>query len=788
MHVMKARTSTPASWIVVAGVLVLGCVRVERGPSPPTPRVSRVKQAPASEASPLEWCPPPTAGPVFCEPNGAPERYVVGLGKDHGWERADWVELTGAGDERIAYALVAEAHGTSVKVEPAVQRRPVALGGMRARKVPRDEALRLGKHFGRVLKVEGKRVRVDLGRADGLVVGDSFVVTGTQWDGQDLGRVRVVEVDEVFAWAVVDVQTASLHPGLGLRHVQTAVTGPGAEVTVVVADFDAKDPAEATRSSGRAFARKFAGELHTAASGAPGWTVRYDETVSVPSGVSKAVHEIVREAGLRARADLVVWGSLRCGRAGCAQLAAVRPERFGPAEGPAGPRERDRSGLQDAAEATALHGMLMFTAQRYGDARYHLARALGHGELRGDDVRRALVRLAYAAFVVGQVDQARAAAQALAQDEVAHWRESGEAELARIELRTGEVQSARARLADLAKSDDVEMQSYALHMLGMLEAQQGKPEEARRLLTQSLALKKAKRDEQGEAASLHQLAILEEQHGNIDEARHLHARSLALKRSNHDKKGEAASLHALAMLAAQQGKVDEARRLYAQSLELFRYVRDVEGEAASLCELAILDARQGRVDEAGRLCARSLELDRSINNKQGEAASLHQLAIVAAKQGRIDEARHLYTRSLALYRDVHDAEGEAASLHELAVLAAKQGKVAEARHLHARSLEIHQRSKNLHGVLVVRHSLATMELEAGNVPAAQREFEEILATARASQDALTVANTLVQLGSIDERNGDRAAARGRWTEARTLFTRLKMPAEVEQIEGRLAGL
>ena len=747
----------------------------------------------------LHGCPAPTRGPAYCVPGNVPESYVVGLSLKHGWERGDRIELSNAAGERLAYAQVAEAYASSVKVATVVQRRPADLGGAQARKVPREESLRLGKHFGRVLDIRGGRVRMDLGRSDGLAPGDSYAILGPQWNAEDLGRVRVTEVDDLVAWAVVDVQRISLYPGLEVRFVQGVVMGPAAKVTVLVANFDSDDSSEQTTNVGRAFAKHFAAELAEAAKGMSGWSVRYEETATVRLGVAEeAAHAQAKELGLRHGADLVVWGSMRCSVEACAlpRYTAVRPERLGtlPGQSLTVWRALDRGGLvaqRGSTEATALLGTLTFAAQRYGDAAYYLQKALTEGSLGRDDARIVRMHLAYASFTVGQVDQARKVAQTLARDEDLSWRERGEVELARIESSTGPVASARRRLQALAASNDPSMKSHALHLLAMLEAQQGRMDEARRLNSQSLELQRRVGDVQGEAASLHLLADMEAQQGKADQARPLYAQSLALYRGIGNVQGEATSLHLRAVLEAHQGKVDEARRLYTQSLELYRRVGDVKGEASSLIDLASLEDQQHHEVEAHRLGVLSLELHRRIGDLRGEAASLRILADTEMRMAFHDEvrninklngeleacgkpktkndwlrrlpdipfskkgeARRLYIQSLELERRIGNVKGEATSLDKLARLEAQENLFNQRnRQQYTEFIEDYRRIGDAQCEAVALHQLALLEAHQGKAEEARRLHAQSLKLRGNIGDVEGVLWTRLSLANLDFQGG-----------------------------------
>ncbi len=117
-------------------------------------------------------------------------------------------------------------------------------------------------------------------------------------------------------------------------------------------------------------------------------------------------------------------------------------------------------------------------------------------------------------------------------------------------------------------------------------------------------------DRRGLSASLHALAGIEAAQGNPGEARRLLQRSQQKLEALGDARGLSASLHALAGIEAAQGNLGEARRLYARSIALFEGVSDMAGRAASLAMLARLEAAAGNREHAlelAREAVRDLE-------------------------------------------------------------------------------------------------------------------------------------------------------------------------------------
>ena len=114
-------------------------------------------------------------------------------------------------------------------------------------------------------------------------------------------------------------------------------------------------------------------------------------------------------------------------------------------------------------------------------------------------------------------------------------------------------------------TDDARTRGHRAYKTAILAYNRGDFPEARRLLSESIAVKEDLGDRSGRAASLHQLAIIEHDQGNLAETRRLSTESIALLDELGDHKGRAASLHQLAIIEHAQGNFADARRANASS-------------------------------------------------------------------------------------------------------------------------------------------------------------------------------------------------------------------------------
>jgi predicted ATPase/Tfp pilus assembly protein PilF len=190
------------------------------------------------------------------------------------------------------------------------------------------------------------------------------------------------------------------------------------------------------------------------------------------------------------------------------------------------------------------------------------------------------------------------------------------------------------------------------------------------------------------AKALHGAGTLAWAQGEYPGARRLLEESLAIRRKLSDNWGIAATLNNLGLVARSQGDYASARSLYEEGLTLFRELDDKWSIAAALNNLGNVAYVQGDYASARSLSEESLATCRELGDKWGIASSLANLGNVAYVQGEYASARSLYEESLAIRRELEDSWTIAHSLNNLGNVAYVQGEYAAAHSLYKESLAI----------------------------------------------------------------------------------------------------
>src|SRR6266568_2614144 len=136
------------------------------------------------------------------------------------------------------------------------------------------------------------------------------------------------------------------------------------------------------------------------------------------------------------------------------------------------------------------------------------------------------------------------------------------------------------------------LRSATLHQLGNIALDQGEYAEARRLYSESLAIKERLGDQGGRAGTLHQLGNIAKDQGEYEEARRLYSEVLTISERLGDQGGRASTLHQLGLLAHRQQDFPAALQYTAQALAIFERLRSPSRELA-LRELTQLRSELG---------------------------------------------------------------------------------------------------------------------------------------------------------------------------------------------------
>jgi DNA-binding SARP family transcriptional activator len=220
-------------------------------------------------------------------------------------------------------------------------------------------------------------------------------------------------------------------------------------------------------------------------------------------------------------------------------------------------------------------------------------------------------------------------------------------------------------LGDARETGERAAEATALNLIGDVDWQQGRLQQAADHHRQALALFREVGDRDGEAHALSNLGLGEADLGRYEQAAHAQREAAVISHEIGDHFGEARALGNLGFALRLQGRYQEAAGYYQQSLELFRDIGDRQGEAWALARLGVVDLRLSNYAQAAGYLQQALALLHDMADAGGEAEVLVRLGDVYLGLDRHEEAAGNFARAVAMSRQIGEPILEADALNGL---------------------------------------------------------------------------------------------------------------------------
>jgi DNA-binding SARP family transcriptional activator len=387
----------------------------------------------------------------------------------------------------------------------------------------------------------------------------------------------------------------------------------------------------------------------------------------------------------------------------------------------------------------------------------------------------------------------------------------------------------RAAQSLAERTGDGASQARILNDLSYLSFQRGDFEEAAGIAQQALDLGVNVEHEPEIAAALFNQANALRNLGNYREAIHLYERAATVFERLDDQTRLADCLNRMGAALNHIGAFVKAHALMKRSLTIRRRLEDKRGISYSLLNLAIGYYYMGRFDRVREVAQEALEIATDIGDPYGQDAALHDLGVAALEQGLATEAIPFFQRALTIAREIGDKALEPEVLAEMARSHQQLGDLDKAQELLEQSLGMVSVSVEQNYVPPLHAYLALLYLDtrqddravnharAGLREAEKREdlwssglthrvmghvigqlgrgdagpepvihFEKAIDTQRQIGAEAELARTMVVYGLHLRRLGasdDARRTEALLEEARTLFRKLGMAADLARLEG-----
>ncbi|MEO5883027.1 MAG: tetratricopeptide repeat protein [Caldimonas sp.] len=301
----------------------------------------------------------------------------------------------------------------------------------------------------------------------------------------------------------------------------------------------------------------------------------------------------------------------------------------------------------------------------------------------------------------------------------------------------------------------------------------------------SLATAGGDRRRQGVAHSI--LGMLNREAGRMDKARHHLETAIAIHREVGNRRAEGTTLGNLGNANTDMGQFSQALRFYREALVIHREVGNRRDEGGVLGNSGVVQSNLGSLDEALACYAQALAIHRELGNRRDEGVVLTNLGVTLCTLGRLDEAEASLEEALTVNRLLGSRSVEGVVLVSLGGLHARKGQLEQARSRYETALPLLRAigGRRFEGAaLGGMGELAVMQSRLAEAFELFRQGEAIL---REVDDAAQLAILLCCYAHADLAAGDRAAAMGKFDEAKRFATRQDLAGDSE-LGHRIAAL
>ncbi|HEX4496063.1 MAG TPA: CHAT domain-containing protein [Thermoanaerobaculia bacterium] len=294
-------------------------------------------------------------------------------------------------------------------------------------------------------------------------------------------------------------------------------------------------------------------------------------------------------------------------------------------------------------------------------------------------------------------------------------------------------------------------QNLALNQAATLLKRLGRPEEARKLYEEALAISGGD-DVTNQTSTLNNLSQLALDQGDVQRAVTLLLESAGKARKAGDKLAEALTLDTLGTAYLQIAESQTALQKYQEALALARAVSAVRLEAQIESDLGNVYGQLGESEAALKPLRQALEIHRRLGARAEEARVLINLGDAFLSLERFAEARQSFDHSLAVARAIKDEDTECFVLGRQAGMFLNLNQPAK-------GLEPAEEAMRLAAGFPSRelgaiYTLGKIHRDTGELRQAREELDRALALARKKGERGLEADIDLSLAKLEQRQGN----------------------------------
>lgn len=268
------------------------------------------------------------------------------------------------------------------------------------------------------------------------------------------------------------------------------------------------------------------------------------------------------------------------------------------------------------------------------------------------------------------------------------------------------------------------LEASVRHNAGVIYRALGRNDEASREVLQSLAMRRAAKDRQGEAQCLNTMGLIQIDLGNYSEAVEMFLAALAIRREVKSEPGIAYALNNIGKVYRLTGDYASAIRYIEQAIEIKKRLKLRTSLAYSYINLGGTYLAKGQLDEALKAFEHSLRIRNEVGDWRGLGDTYDALGTVHQRQGNIELALAEFGQAIELRNRVHDPNGTAETQIHMGRALTTAKRTDEARKALDSAIKLSEQLGSRSLLSEATLAMADLEQASGNPAAALRWYRQ----------------------------------------------------------------
>ena len=273
--------------------------------------------------------------------------------------------------------------------------------------------------------------------------------------------------------------------------------------------------------------------------------------------------------------------------------------------------------------------------------------------------------------------------------------------------------------------------------------------------------------------------------GYYRESIELEMQALRIAEDQKDRLGQASMHQNLGLTHIRLGDYVIAHENLETSLQIYISLDEPSGRAMVHNELAKLDRALGDLSSARWHAENALTLFTGVGNAADIGAAHRQLGILDRIEGYAGSARVHFQTAMRMYESLGQRRGIASCNHEFGLLDHAVGRHDEARSHFEAAMSLYQSLGDAAYEADTRRSIAVLDFQAGDLAAARKHLDSAMKINTRINNQRGQADVYVELGNLARAEGGDAEVRRLWGDAASMYERLNLQAEANEVRGLL---